>query len=53
MCELAELLLKDFTLAEILEMCDITEDEVLKILLEGGHIAVPPFLEDTEDTEDE
>lgn len=39
--DLADELLSMFTLDEILEMNDITETEVLKILLEGGCIGEP------------
>ena len=38
-------LLQDLTLEEILEHCNITEEEVLQILIDGGHVELPPFLE--------
>lgn len=38
---LAEVLLKDFTLSEILEMNNLTEEDVLQILVEGGLIDQP------------
>lgn len=41
-------LLDIFTIEEILEMCDITEYDVLEILYMGGHIDLPPFIEEVE-----
>ena len=38
-------LLNDLSLSDILEMCDISEEDVLIILYRGGHIDIPPFLE--------
>ena len=40
-----ENILMEFTLSEILEHCDISEEEVLEILIKGGYIELPPFLE--------
>lgn len=37
-------LLELFPIDEILEMCDITEEETLTILVVGGHIKLPPFI---------
>lgn len=42
--ELISELLSEFSLEEIFEMNDITEDEVLLILLQGGHLGEPQFL---------
>lgn len=36
-------LLKDFDIETVLDMCDITSEEVLQILLEGGHIELPSW----------
>lgn len=33
------------TLEEVFEVLDITPEEVLTILFEGGHVACPDFLE--------
>lgn len=44
--------LANFSLADILEMSDITEEQVLEILLEEGHIKLPPFLERASDYDD-
>lgn len=38
-----ELLLKEFDIDVILDMCDITPEEVLLILVEGGHIELPDW----------
>lgn len=38
---LAERLLKDFTLEEIMEYNDLTEEDVLTVLVEGGYIGEP------------
>lgn len=38
-----ELLLGEFELEVILDMCDITVEEVLEILVEGGHIELPDW----------
>lgn len=38
-----EALLKDFDIDIIFDMCDITPLEVLKILVEGGHIELPDW----------
>lgn len=38
---LAEVLLQSFDLLEIMEMNDLTEEEVLDILIEGGYIDQP------------
>lgn len=38
---LAEELLRGFTLEELLEMNDLTEEFVLEYLIVGGHIAEP------------
>lgn len=35
-----------FTLTEILEQSDLTKRDVLYILYDMGHVALPPFLED-------
>ena len=37
-----------FSIEDILEMCDITEYDVLEILVMGGHIELPPFIQDIE-----
>lgn len=39
--EIAEALLSDFTLEELLELNNLTELEVLSILVEGGHVGQP------------
>jgi len=39
--EIAEALLSDFTLEELLELNNLTELEVLSILIEGGHVGQP------------
>lgn len=39
-----ELLLKEYDIDIILDMCDITPEEVLKILVEGGHIDLPDWV---------
>lgn len=37
-------LLETYTLAEILEYCDVTEDEALNILMEEGYcLNLPPI----------
>lgn len=36
--------LEDFTLEELLEMMDITPQEVLEILLNSGYAVLPEFL---------
>lgn len=41
MKSLAETLLEDFSLVELLEMNDLTEEEVLELLIEGGLIGQP------------
>lgn len=38
-----EALLKEFDLETILDICDITTFEVLKILVDGGHIELPEW----------
>lgn len=38
---LTEALLMSFTMTEILELNDLTEEDVLTILIEGGHIGEP------------
>jgi len=43
-----EAILKEFTLEEVLEMCDITPEEVLEILVERGLIVLPPFFQQEE-----
>lgn len=40
-----------FEISEILEMCDITEEETLEILVKGGHIELPPFIEGPDEHE--
>ncbi len=46
-------LLELFTLDEALLLMDITPEEVLEILLTGGHVELPPFLNDEENLNDE
>lgn len=38
---LSERLLQDFTLAEIMEMNDLSEEDVLVLLIDGGLIGEP------------
>lgn len=38
-----ELLLKEYDIDIILDMCDITPEQVLTILVEGGHIELPDW----------
>lgn len=40
-------MLEQWNLSELLEMLDIDEHEVLRILLEEGHVELPPFLEES------
>ena len=37
------LLLKDYDIDVILDMCDITAEDTLRILVEGGHIELPDW----------
>ncbi len=37
-----------FSFEEILEECDLTEEEVLSILYDLGYVRVPPYLEDSD-----
>lgn len=46
-------MLEEFSLEDLLEMMDITEQQVLEVLLEGGHVKVPPFFERYLNEEDE
>ncbi len=46
-------LLEDMTLEDILEHCNITPEEVLNILINGGYIELPPFLEHLAKTKDD
>lgn len=39
------MLLGLYELEELFEVLDITPEQVLRILLEGGHVTLPPFLE--------
>jgi hypothetical protein len=39
-------LLKSVGIEELLEMCDITPEDVIEILYDGGHIAYPLNLGD-------
>ena len=39
-----EAILKDYDIETILDMCDITSFEVLKILVDGGHIELPNWV---------
>jgi hypothetical protein len=41
LAQMAEEILKDFKLEEVLEMNDLTEEDVLEILLENGLINEP------------
>ena len=43
-----EFMLEQWPLEELLEMMDITRSRVLEILLDGGHVVLPPFMEDVE-----
>lgn len=45
MTQLEELLELFPDLEELFEQLDITPLEVLEVLLEGGHIAIPDYLE--------
>ncbi len=38
-------MLEQWTLEELFEMMDIEPVEVLRILIEGGHVEPPPFME--------
>ena len=42
-----------FSFEEILEECDLTEEEVLSILYDLGYVRVPPYLEDQDEQEAE
>lgn len=42
-------LLDLYELDDLFDELDITKEEVLTILLEGGHVALPPYLEKTYD----
>lgn len=42
-------LLELFTLEEAILLMDITPEEVLEILLTGGHVELPPFLQDDDE----
>lgn len=39
--DIAEALLKEYSIEELLELNNLTEEEVLEILIEGGHIGYP------------
>ena len=39
------LLVEQWTLEEIFDMMDISPEQVISILIEGGHVELPPFLE--------
>lgn len=47
-------LLDIYSLEELLEILDITPERVLSVLLEEGHVELPPFLlnNDTSETDD-
>ena len=47
-------MLEQWSLDELFEMMDITPERVMEILLEGGHIVLPPFMDDfdVEETSD-
>jgi hypothetical protein len=38
-------------LEELFEVLDITPQRVLEVLFKGGHVSLPPFLEDEEEPE--
>jgi len=38
-------MLELYSLDDLFEVLDITPERVLEILLEGGHVELPPFLE--------
>lgn len=41
-----EQILEIFSIEEALEHLDITPEEVLEILYQGGHVTIPDWLED-------
>jgi hypothetical protein len=43
-----DMLVEQWSLEEIFEMCDITPQQVISILFEGGHIDLPEFIKDRE-----
>lgn len=44
-------LLELYTLDDLLDELEITPEEMLTILLVGGHVVLPPWMEDTKDAE--
>jgi len=45
-------LLEDFSMEELFDMMDISCEQVLTILLQEGHIELPPFLDNKEEEQD-
>lgn len=45
-------LVSSFSMTDILDMLEITQEECLSILLNGGHAVLPPFLEETEEDDE-
>ncbi len=46
-------MIEQWSLDELFEMMDITPQQVLEILVEGGHVELPPFMESFEYGQDE
>ena len=47
------MMLELFDLEDVFEQLDITPEQVLEILYEGGHIDLPPYLEPVEFTDED
>lgn len=47
--EVIKEMLSLFSLEDLLDQMDITQEQVLYILLSGGHVSPPPFLEKGDD----
>jgi hypothetical protein len=42
-------LLETLSLEEVFEHLDITPEDVIEILLQGGYVVLPPWLDDEEE----
>lgn len=51
--DIIKTMLEEFSIEDLLEMMDITPEQVLEILLEGSHVEVPPFFQRYLNEEDE
>lgn len=51
--DIIKTMLEEFSIEDLLEMMDITPEQVLEILLEGSHVEVPPFFQRSLNEEDE